>query len=125
LTGRVWTATMNRLGIIQGLLWGGGMIIMAIAMYFSGILGNPRRTSFTTYMDHPAQEPWNAYHIWMSIGGTLAFLGGILFLVIVANLFFFAAKAKEKVEFPIADTVEDVQATPAILERWSVWIPVI
>ncbi len=125
LTGRVWTATMNRLGIIQGLLWGGGMIIMAIAMYFSGILGNPRRTSFTTYMDHPVQEPWNAYHIWMSIGGTLAFLGGILFLVIVANLFFFAEKAKEKVEFPIADTVEDVQATPAILERWSVWIPVI
>lgn len=124
LTGRVWTAAMNRLGLAQGLLWGGGMIIMAIAMYFSGLLGNPRRTSFTTYMDHPVQEPWNAYHIAMSIGGSLAFLGGLLFLVIVANLFFFAPKAKEKVEFPIADTVEDVQATPAILERWSVWIPV-
>jgi len=124
LTGRVWTANMNRLGIIQVLLWGGGMIIMALSMYINGLLGEPRRTSFTTYMDHPVRETWTTYHVWMSIGGILAFLGGILFLVIVANLFFFGKKAKEKVEFPVADTVEDVQATPAILERWSVWVPV-
>jgi cytochrome c oxidase subunit 1 len=124
LTGRVFTATMNRLGIFQALFWGGGMITMSIAMYISGILGEPRRTSFTTYMDHPVREAWTPYHIWMAIGGTLAFIGGILFLIIVANLFFFAPKATEKIQFPIAETVEDIQSTPAILERWSIWIPV-
>lgn len=121
LTNRLFTPRMNRLGILQALTWGGGMTLMSVVMYIKGYLGEPRRISFTTYMDHPAVNEWLSSHLWMGIGGTLAFIGGVLFLVIV-GMFFFSPRGKA--EFPIAETVEGTEKTPAILERWSIWVPV-
>ena len=53
LSGRVLTPQMNKLGIIQTIIWTVGMVLMSGAMHTVGLFGSPRRTSYTTYGDMP------------------------------------------------------------------------
>lgn len=46
LTGRVFTKQLNKLAIIQAVLWATGMFLMAGIMHIVGLLGAPRRTSY-------------------------------------------------------------------------------
>ncbi len=43
---------MNKLGVIQTIIWTIGMMFMSGAMHWVGLFGSPRRTSYTTYGDH-------------------------------------------------------------------------
>ena len=61
ITGRVLTPRMNRLGIIQTLIWCIGMFIMSGSMHTVGLLGSPRRTAYNTYDDHPDAILWMPY----------------------------------------------------------------
>lgn len=45
LTGRRFTAAMNKLGVLQTALWTIGMLIMSTSMHFLGLEGSPRRTA--------------------------------------------------------------------------------
>src|SRR5699024_5621068 len=49
---RKLTPQMNKLGIIQTIIWTVGMILMSGSQHMVGLLGDPRRTSYTTYGDH-------------------------------------------------------------------------
>jgi cytochrome c oxidase subunit I len=120
LSKRVLTPAMNKLGVIQTIIWTAGMVIMAISMHIAGLFGSPRRTSFTTYGDFAEKLGWNPLMAAVGIGATLLLIAVILQVYAVFNLMFFAPKGET--EFPIADPEPGEAKTPYWTERWGVWV---
>ncbi len=120
LSKRQLTPQMNRLGVIQTIIWTVGMIFMSGSQHLVGLLGDPRRTSFTTYGDHEIALSWVPYEYVMAFGGTLLLLGVIIQVYAVFNMMFFAPKGET--EFPVGETEESEAPTPMWTERWSIWI---
>ncbi|RFU69199.1 b(o/a)3-type cytochrome-c oxidase subunit 1 [Bacillus sp. V59.32b] len=123
LTGRTLTKSINRLGIVQTIVWTVGMTIMSGAMHFQGLLGAPRRSSYSTYGGSAQATEWVPYQILQAIGGSILFIGIILMIYIFIQLLFFAPKGET--EFPVAEVSEHSGKTPAIFENWYVWIGVL
>ncbi|RBP02191.1 b(o/a)3-type cytochrome-c oxidase subunit 1 [Rossellomorea aquimaris] len=123
LTGRVLTKAMNKLAIVQAIVWSVGMGIMSGAMHAVGLLGAPRRSSFSTYGDAPQALEWIPYQVAQAIGGTILFIGIILVLYIFINLAFFAPKGDE--EFPVGEKAEAAEKTPMALENWRIWLTIL
>src|SRR5690606_15962630 len=96
LTGRVLTPAMNKLGIIQGIVWAIGMLFMSGSMHLQGLTGAPRRSAFSTYGDAQQALDWIPYQIAQAVGGSILFLGIILFIIIFINLAFFAPKGQQE-----------------------------
>ena len=117
---RVLTPKMNKLGVIQTLIWTVGMLFMSGSMHYVGLLGSPRRTSYTTYGDHATALGWDPYMILLAVGGTLLIIGVILQVYAVYHLMFRAPKGET--EFPIAEREDNDTYTPYWTERWSVTI---
>ncbi|MFZ3590534.1 b(o/a)3-type cytochrome-c oxidase subunit 1 [Bacillus sp. DJP31] len=122
LTGRTFTKKLNALANVQTILWVVGMFFMSGAMHTTGLLGNPRRTSFTTYTDHPEALTWIPYHVVMAFGGTILFVAILLLMYIVTQLVFVTPTGHE--EFPIGEVDKDAEKTPQILENWKLWISI-
>lgn len=123
LTGRVMTKAMNKLAIVQTIVWTVGMTFMSASMHFAGLLGAPRRSSFSTYGDSAQAMDWIPYQIAQAIGGSILFIGIILILVILINLSFFAPKGET--EFPVGEVAEEAEKTPMLLENWKLWVGVL
>ncbi|MEH7122288.1 cbb3-type cytochrome c oxidase subunit I [Bacillus sp. JJ1532] len=122
LSKRVLTPQMNKLGVIQTIIWTIGMIIMSGSMHTVGLFGSPRRTSFTTYGDFSTTLGWDPYMMMIGIGATLLMIAVIIQVYAVFNLMFFAPKGET--EFPIAEVEDGEARTPYMTERWGVWIVV-
>ncbi|WP_453995561.1 b(o/a)3-type cytochrome-c oxidase subunit 1 [Bacillus nitroreducens] len=123
LTGRVMTKAMNRLAVIQTIVWTIGMTFMSAAMHFAGLLGAPRRSAFSTYGDSAQAMEWVPYQIAQAIGGSILFIGIILIVIIFINLAFFAPKGET--EFPVGEVSEEAEKTPMLLENWKLWVGVL
>jgi cytochrome c oxidase subunit I len=120
LSGRTLTPQMNKLGIIQTILWTVGMAFMSGAMHLVGLFGAPRRTAYTTYSDHPQALDWVPYQAAMAIGGTILFIAILLLMYIIGYLAFKAPKGE--MDFPVGEVEEEAAATPVILENWKLWV---
>ncbi len=124
VTGRKLTPAMNKLGIVQTILWSVGMFIMSTAQHILGLFGAPRRTAYTTYGDHPTALEWFdnffANHFTVAIGGSILFIAAMLMVYNAINLMFFAPKGDS--EFPIAEPSLDASTAPKIFENWKLWI---
>ncbi|MBW3113263.1 MULTISPECIES: b(o/a)3-type cytochrome-c oxidase subunit 1 [Bacillaceae] len=123
LTGRVLTKAMNKLAIVQAIVWAVGMSIMSGAMHAAGLLGAPRRSSYSTYGDASQAMDWIPYQIAQGVGGTILFMGIILVLYIFINLAFFAPRGEE--EFPVGEQAEAADRTPMVLENWKIWLTIL
>nr|WP_206701372.1 cbb3-type cytochrome c oxidase subunit I [Cytobacillus firmus] len=117
---RVLTPQINKLGVIQTIIWTLGMIIMSGAMHWVGLLGSPRRTSYSTYFDNATALSWDPYLFFLAIGGTLLMIGVLMQVYAVFYLMFFAPKGNT--EFPIAEVEEYEAPTPRWTERWGLWV---
>jgi cytochrome c oxidase subunit 1 len=122
LRGRVLTPLANRLGIVQTVIWSIGMLLMSVSMHIVGLLGEPRRTAYTTYADAPMVQSWLPYRNLMGVGSIFLFVGILLFLFIALYLWHFAPKTDRPVEYPIGEVNDKSPQPPLILERWSLWI---
>lgn len=120
LTGRVLTKKMNKLAIVQGVVWAIGMAFMSGAMHSAGLLGAPRRSSFSTYGDAAQAHEWIPYQIAQAVGGSILFIGIILVLIIFVNLAFFAPKGEQ--EFPVGEVADAAEKTPLVFENWKLWL---
>ncbi|SHQ84355.1 cytochrome C oxidase polypeptide I CtaD [Mycobacteroides abscessus subsp. abscessus] len=120
VTGRVLTKAMNKLAIYQGVLWAIGMTFMSGAMHAAGLLGAPRRSSFSEYGGAAQASEWIPYQIAQAVGGTILFIAIILMLYIFVNLAFFAPKGEE--EFPIGEVSDKAEKTPMVFENWKLWL---
>ncbi|MEG0381295.1 MAG: cbb3-type cytochrome c oxidase subunit I, partial [Kurthia sp.] len=124
LTGRKLTKQMNRLANIQTILWALGMGIMSISMHAAGLLGSPRRSTFSEYGGADIAKTWISYQMGQAVGGTLLFIAILLFIYIFIKLRWSNAN-KGFEEFPIATVHSDAQKTPAYLENFKLWIVVL
>ncbi|WP_241535875.1 cbb3-type cytochrome c oxidase subunit I [Indiicoccus explosivorum] len=122
LTGRKLTPKLNRLGIIQGIVWTVGMSIMSGAMHIVGLMGAPRRSNFSTYGGSEQAAEWVPYQLAQAVGGTILFIGIVLIIYIFLQLAFFAPKGVQ--EYPVAEVSEGAQQTPMFLENWKMWITI-
>ncbi|WP_442594417.1 b(o/a)3-type cytochrome-c oxidase subunit 1 [Neobacillus sp. D3-1R] len=122
LTGRVLTKAMNKLAIVQAMVWTIGMSFMSGSMHFQGLLGAPRRSSFSDYGGAQQAADWIPYQIAQAVGGSILFIGIILVLIIVINLAFFAPKGEQ--DFPVGEVAEGTEKTPLVLENWKLWLGV-
>ncbi|MDF2961251.1 MAG: subunit 1 of cytochrome c oxidase [Paenibacillus sp.] len=122
VTGRVLTPLMHKLGIAQTVIWLVGMFFMSGSMHTVGLFGSPRRTAYTTYQDHPDAVLWMPYHVVMAIGGTILFIGVVLMIV---NVIMLLKAPKGETEYPVAEVSDAAEPTPAIFERWGVWVGVL
>ncbi|MGM9929407.1 MAG: b(o/a)3-type cytochrome-c oxidase subunit 1 [Bacillus sp. (in: firmicutes)] len=120
LTGRVLTKKMNKLAIVQAIVWAVGMTFMSGAMHGAGLLGAPRRSSFSTYGDSEQALAWIPYQIAQAVGGTILFIGIIIVLIIFINLAFFAPKGEQ--EFPVGESAQNEAAAPLVFENWRIWL---
>ncbi|GED20548.1 MULTISPECIES: b(o/a)3-type cytochrome-c oxidase subunit 1 [Kurthia] len=120
LTGRQLTKKINRLGLIQTVLWAIGMLIMSGSMHIAGLLGAPRRSAFSVYGGAEIAQTWIGYQIAQAVGGTILFIAILLFMYILVQMLFFAPKGFEV--FPVAEVANHAQKTPAILENFKLWI---
>ena len=118
------TPAINRLGIIQTVIWTVGMMLMSVTMHVVGLMGAPRRSSFSTYGGHEIVSSWMPHLQLISVGGILLFAAILLAVYILIHLWFFAPKTDRPAEFPIGVVYERASEPPRILERWSVWIGV-
>ncbi|MBO8155511.1 MAG: b(o/a)3-type cytochrome-c oxidase subunit 1 [Bacillaceae bacterium] len=122
LTKRKLTRFMNRLGIIQAIIWAIGMLLLSGTMHIVGLLGSPRRSSFSTYGDHEVALGWLPYYYVIAVGAVFLILAILLFVYQAFHLMFLAPKTDRVIEYPIGEVYEKAQRPPKILERWSVWI---
>lgn len=122
LTGRKLTKSVNRLGIIQTFVWAIGMLIMSSAMHIQGLLGGPRRSSFSEYGGTEQAAEWGAYQMAQAVGGSILFIAIILMVYIFIKMAFFTPKGEE--EFPIAQEEENAEPTPKWTENWKLWIAI-
>jgi cytochrome c oxidase subunit I len=122
ISNRKLTPKMNKLGVIQTILWTVGMIFMSGAMHWVGLLGSPRRTSFSTYGDNATALGWSPYLFFLAIGGILLMIAVILIVYIVFYLMFKAPKGQT--EFPVAESEVGAYPTPKWTERWGLWIAI-
>ncbi|QKY68536.1 cbb3-type cytochrome c oxidase subunit I [Lentibacillus sp. CBA3610] len=114
---RVLTPAMNKFGVITTILWTIGMSLMSISMHLVGLLGSPRRTSYSTYGDNATALGWDPYLIFLGIGGTILIIAVIMQVYAVFHLMFRAPKGEE--EFPIGEVEDKASKTPFWTERWS------
>src|SRR5699024_2776561 len=122
LSGRTFTKTANKLGLWQTGLWTVGMVIMSGAMHWQGLLGGPRRSSYSDYAGNADTVAWGPYQMAQAIGGTILFLGMLVMIISFIYLAFFAPKGEE--EFPVATLSDQAEDTPKVLENWKLWIGV-
>jgi cytochrome c oxidase subunit I len=120
LTGRTFTKAMNKLAIIQAVFWAVGMTFMSGAMHAAGLLGAPRRSSFSEYGGAAQAAEWIPYQVAQAVGGSILFIGIILILYIFMNLAFFAPKGEE--EFPVGEAADAAEKAPMVFENWKLWI---
>lgn len=120
LTNRKLTPKINKLGIIQSIIWAVGMLIMSASMHIEGLLGAPRRSAFSNYGGADQVSVWINYQIAQAVGGTILFIGILLMVYIFIKLAFFAPRGEE--EYPIGEEEEDAMPTPKVLENWKLWI---
>ncbi|WP_080832668.1 b(o/a)3-type cytochrome-c oxidase subunit 1 [Cohnella massiliensis] len=121
VTGRTLTAGMNKLGIVQTVLWCLGMLFMSGSMHGSGLLGDPRRTDYTTYNDSPEAVLWMPYHTAMAVGGIILFISLLVLIRVVVGLL---QSPKGETEYPVGEVYDEAERTPRLFERWGLWIAV-
>ncbi|SEB20808.1 cytochrome c oxidase subunit 1 [Thalassobacillus cyri] len=124
LTRREFTKHLNKLAIVQAILWAIGMFLMGGIMHIVGLQGAPRRSSYATYGDHELALTWISYNQVIAAGGVLLFIAILLVLYIWVNLLYFAPRTEKTIEYPVGVVNEQAEHPPKILERWSVWIGV-
>jgi cytochrome c oxidase subunit I len=96
------------------------MTIMSTAMHIQGLLGGPRRSSYSEYAGGEQVSTWISYQIVQAVGGTILFIGILLMVYIFIQLTFFAPRGVE--EYPIAQESVNADPTPKFLENLYLWI---
>src|SRR5699024_3644739 len=90
LSGRKLTPSLNRLGIIQSIIWSVGIFIMSDAMHIVGLMSSSRRSAYSEYGGTEHATDCICYQIAQAVGGTILFIGILLIVYIFIKLPFFA-----------------------------------
>src|SRR5699024_9434408 len=97
-----------------------GMTIMSGAMHIAGLLGAPRRSSFSEYAGGEQVTEWIGYQVDQAVGGSILFIAILLIVYNVIKMAFFAPKGEE--EYLLAEEEEVIDPTSAFFENWMLCI---
>ncbi len=119
LTGRaLWG---RPLALAQGWLWLVGALIFARGQMDGGLEGMPRRLHMALV---PYRlEAWDLSNALTAVGGTVMFVSGMLFYVVLVGTLV-AGRKGAVVEMPVATAVEGPGTGWPVLDRWPVWVAV-
>jgi cytochrome c oxidase subunit I len=115
----------RKLAVLQGWLWFFGVLIMSRGLVVAGLGGEARRMNVSLM-----PEPYRAAiegaagalggHALTAFGGTLMFISGLLFFVVM--LMTLLNKQTAEVEMPVSECMIPASKTPHIFDRWPVWV---
>jgi cytochrome c oxidase subunit 1 len=117
LTGRALAQT----GLIRAQLWLWfiGVLIMTLPWHLAGLLGMPRRMAYFDYSNPTlAPEAWTVSAA--VLGGALMVCSGALFVFVLLRAHW-AARLELK-PYRFSATVHPVEAVPAVLNGYWVWV---
>lgn len=99
-----------------------GMLIFSNAMHTVGLLGAPRRVPLGLAPYVPSE--WSALLWRVGLGGTIMYIGLILYVVVCVMTWLQRKRLPEgeEIEVPIAESIRDPQHTPLWLDRWKPWL---
>ncbi len=119
LTGR--RLFSRKAALAQAWLWFIGMILFANGLHLLGLrYGAPRRTMLGSA---PYFQPeWRPFLLEAAVGATLLWISYFLFFGNVLATLFAGAKLEEPVEMPEAEPLDNPQAQPEWLHRWTPWV---
>ena len=103
-------------------VWGWiiGVSIMSRGMSMAGQLGEPRRFYASASAYHLAS--WDFPNLLQAIGGTIMFVGGILFFVVLVGTLFFS-KERVEVKMPMAEVVVSAEkGAPIFTDKIYTWV---
>jgi cytochrome c oxidase subunit 1 len=111
-----------KLALAQSWLWFGAMIIFSNALHRLGLLEMPRRTSIgvAPYV----LDSWRPILPLVGIGGTLLFISGSLWVMIVALTAIKGTRLVADVEVPFAEAHSGSDHAPRALDQWRPWLAV-
>lgn len=122
LTGRaLWG---RKLAVAQGWLWFVGVLLMSRGLVVTGLGGEPRRLAVALMPPVLKERITDAAigHAMTGFGGTLMFISGLLFFLVIAGTLLNRQAAE--VEMPVVETMIPASQGPRLFDRWPVLIGV-
>jgi cytochrome c oxidase subunit I len=122
LTGReLWG---KKVAVTQAWLWLAGVCTFSLGQVNGGLDGMPRRLNVSQLTYGQNLPAWHTSHVLTAIGGSVMFISGSLFLIVLVATLLVGRKGVI-VDIPVAEEfVSGPQDSAAILDRWPVWIGV-
>ena len=124
----LWPQLTNRrlysrpIGLLQVVVWFGGMALMSNAMHVSGLYGIPRRTAEPQYQGFDFSTAFGSVaelNIQLAVGGTLLFVSALLFL---ANLAFSLGTPKMSgLGQTLPPALSGPEDSPQVLDNMRLW----
>lgn len=109
------------LAVAQGWLWFIGVMIFARGQMWGGVEGVPRRTQLRDapyYADHPS---WEWPTIFTAVGGTIMFIAGVCFFIVVLGTIYNKRVVTETQTIPVVDVEHGRRSTWRILDSIGTW----
>jgi cytochrome c oxidase subunit 1 len=107
-----------RTAVVQAWLWFLGVLAFSRGQMGAGLLGQPRRIPSNAALY--SQDSWDIYNTLTGIGGTVMFISGCLFFVVLFKTLS-RAPGGEPVVMPISETIHGSDEAPGILDRIGFW----
>jgi cytochrome c oxidase subunit I len=109
-----------KIALASAWTWFVGVMIFAVGMHWLGLEGAPRRVALATASyNNPL---WVTPEAITAIGGSVMFVGAILYFWSILATVFSKEKSVKPVEMPVAEPEKPSKLTPALLDNWTFWI---
>jgi cytochrome c oxidase subunit I len=95
---------------------------MSRGLMMGGLLNMPRRTAMAEAPYFQMRPDWVTSGLLTAVGGTIMFVGGALFILILIMTWFSSRRAAETPPVPMAAAIAGPAAGWPVLERWGLWI---
>ncbi len=124
LTGRELLG--RKLALAQAWVYFVGVMIFARGMIQGGLDGMPRRTAMVDAPYRDLVPEWELAGILTGIGGSLMFLGAVLFFIVFLGTIFFGKKKDGYGDIPFTETVEPpaTEGWATRLDHFRLWIAI-
>ncbi|MFN0070293.1 MAG: b(o/a)3-type cytochrome-c oxidase subunit 1 [Chloroflexota bacterium] len=111
-----------KLALTQAWLWFTAMIIFSNVLHRLGLLDMPRRTAIgeAPYV----LDAWRPLLPFVALGGTLLFISGMFWVVIVTYTALKGAPQTSDVEVPFCEAQDTAEHAPRALDHWRPWLAI-
>ncbi len=110
----------NKLAVLQGWLWFGGVLLLSRGLMAAGIDNQPRRIPVNSapYAD----AGWDLWNALAGIGGLIMVVSALLFFfIIIATLQSRKPADEMEAAFDVTESIHGPEKSPALLDRVGLW----